>query len=328
MEGSPVLLNREKEKEEKANANAILSLSSEGNVQEQVNSSLIFFTAEERNHIEDSREELELIERCKAGDEKAGDEKAERRLFGAHFGLICKLARPFAKSNEDLKKDLIQAGMIGLKKAIDKFKPEKGFRLNTSAVWWIKAEMQEFVRREVRLIKVSVDWQNRIFAIVKFLREEKGIPDPPSEVIVEMFLEGEANVLFERVEQVEMAVATVLGRHPSLDRPLYDDSGATWVETVPSGKGSPEEILEERQTKERKLQILKEALDSCLTERERAIYLARNAIGTEDGESVSLENLAQKHGITRERIRQIQVIATRKIERFFKRSEVKARLVA
>ena len=235
-----------------------------------------------------------------------GDVEAAHRLVTSHLRLVAKIAMGFRGYGLPVA-DIVAEGNIGLMQAVKKFDPEKGFRLSTYAMWWIKASIQEYVLKSWSLVKVGVGaTQKRLFFNLKRLKSRLDAVDgnqlTPQQVsdIAEELGVGEKDVV---------AMDQRMTAHDRyLDAPVGDEAGSNWVDMMEGDDPTGEAIMIEHQNRSRNAMLLETGMDA-LNERERDIIRARRL----SDDVMTLEDLSQKHGVSRERIRQIEVRAMEKL---------------
>ena len=235
-----------------------------------------------------------------------GDVEAAHRLVTSHLRLVAKIAMGFRGYGLPVA-DIVAEGNIGLMQAVKKFDPEKGFRLSTYAMWWIKASIQEYVLKSWSLVKVGVGaTQKRLFFNLKRLKSRLDAVDgnqlTPQQVsdIAEELGVGEKDVV---------AMDQRMTAHDRyLDAPVGDEAGSNWVDMMEGDDPTGEAIMIEHQNRSRNAMLLETGMDA-LNERERDIISARRLAD----DVMTLEDLSQKHGVSRERIRQIEVRAMEKL---------------
>ena len=235
-----------------------------------------------------------------------GDVEAAHRLVTSHLRLVAKIAMGFRGYGLPVA-DIVAEGNIGLMQAVKKFDPEKGFRLSTYAMWWIKASIQEYVLKSWSLVKVGVGaTQKRLFFNLKRLKSRLDAVDgnqlTPQQVsdIAEELGVGEKDVV---------AMDQRMTAHDRyLDAPVGDEAGSNWVDMMEGDDPTGEAIMIEHQNRSRNAMLLETGMDA-LNERERDIISARRL----SDDVMTLEDLSQKHGVSRERIRQIEVRAMEKL---------------
>lgn len=238
------------------------------------------------------------------------DTEAAHTLVTSHLRLVVKIAMGFRGYGLALA-DLIAEGNIGLMQAVKKFDPEKGFRLSTYAMWWIKAAIQEYVLRSWSLVKVgSSVAQKKLFFNLRSLKNRiKAVehtdltPQQVSEIARELSVSERDVVDMNR---------RMIASDTYLDAPLkQDDSSGTHLDFFAAEEATQEESLGETQEQSQRQQLLAEALEQ-LNERERDILQARRM--QEPAET--LEELSQRFGVSRERIRQLEMQALQRIQHY------------
>ena len=254
-------------------------------------------------------EEYMLAKRYK----EHGDRDAAHRLVTSHLRLVAKIAMGYRGYGLPIG-EVISEGNVGLMQAVRRFEPEKGFRLATYAMWWIRAAIQEYILRSWSLVKMGTTAnQKRLFFN---LRKVKGQiqalddgdlkPDQVQQIATKLGVTEEDVVSMNRR----------LGGDASLNAPLRADgeTGGEWQDWLVDDAPSQEERLAEDEELDNRRQLLRNAM-SVLNERERRIFEARRL--TED--PVTLEELSSEFGVSRERVRQIEVRAFEKVQKAVKK---------
>jgi len=248
------------------------------------------------------QEEIELAARI-----KKGDKKAREQMIKANLRLVVKIARDYEGIGLPLL-DLISEGNIGLMKAVERFDPAKGGKLSTYGSWWIKQSIKRALANQSKTIRLPVHLVDKISKMRRTamrLQEEFG-REPTDEELGE-----ELGITASRVAQMRMAAI----RPASLDAPIGDEDSNNFAEVVQDESAdTPYEQLEEK-TVTRMLQEMVKTLDP----REATILRAR--FGLDGGPQKTLEEVGQKFGVTRERVRQIQNIALRKLRKMIEKME-------
>jgi RNA polymerase primary sigma factor len=247
-------------------------------------------------------EEIELAARI-----KKGDKRAREQMIKANLRLVVKIARDYEGIGLPLL-DLISEGNIGLMKAVERFDPAKGGKLSTYGSWWIKQSIKRALANQSKTIRLPVHLVDKISKMRRTsmrLQEELG-REPTDEELGE-----ELGITAARVAQMRMAAI----RPASLDAPIGDEDSNNFAEVVEDESAdTPYEQLEEK-TVTRMLQEMVKTLDN----REATILRAR--FGLDGGPQKTLEEVGQKFGVTRERVRQIQNIALRKLRKMIEKME-------
>jgi RNA polymerase primary sigma factor len=248
------------------------------------------------------QEEIELAARI-----KKGDKKAREQMIKANLRLVVKIARDYEGIGLPLL-DLISEGNIGLMKAVERFDPAKGGKLSTYGSWWIKQSIKRALANQSKTIRLPVHLVDKISKMRRTamrLQEELG-REPTDDELGE-----ELGITASRVSQMRMAAI----RPASLDAPIGDEDSNNFAEVVQDESAdTPYEQLEEK-TVTRMLQEMVKTLDP----REATILRAR--FGLDGGPQKTLEEVGQKFGVTRERVRQIQNIALKKLRKMIEKME-------
>ena len=248
------------------------------------------------------QQEIELAARI-----KKGDKKARELMIKANLRLVVKIARDYEGIGLPLL-DLISEGNIGLMKAVERFDPSKGGKLSTYGSWWIKQSIKRALANQSKTIRLPVHLVDKISKMRRTamrLQEELG-REPTDEE-----LGSELGTTAARVSQMRMAAI----RPASLDAPIGDEDSNNFAEVVQDESAdTPYQQLEEK-TVIRMLQEMVKTLDP----REATILRAR--FGLDGGPEKTLEEVGQKFGVTRERVRQIQNIALRKLRKMIEKLE-------
>ena len=237
-----------------------------------------------------------------------GDREAAHRLVNSHLRLVAKIAMGYRGYGLPIT-EVISEGNVGLMKAVKRFEPEKGFRLSTYAMWWIKASIQEYILRSWSLVKMGTTAnQKKLFFNLRKAKAE-----------ISAFEEGDLRpdqikVIATRLAVTEQDVIDMnrrLGGDASLNMPIREDSDAgEWQDWLLDDAPTQERVLVENEEFNNRRKALGEALTG-LTNRERRIFEARRLAD----EPSSLEELAEEFGVSRERIRQIEVRAFEKVQK-------------
>src|SRR5216684_4396144 len=249
-----------------------------------------------------AQQEIELAARI-----KKGDQKARAWMIKANLRLVVKIAHDYSNLGLPLL-DLISEGNIGLMKAVERFDPAKGGKLSTYAAWWIKQSIKRALANQSKTIRLPVHLVDKIAKMKRIamrMSEELG-REPTDEE-----LGGELGITAARVSQMRLAAI----RPASLDAPIGDEDSNNFAEVVQDESAeTPYEQLEEK-TVTRMLQEMVKTLDP----REATILRAR--FGLDGGPQKTLEEVGEKFGVTRERVRQIQNIALKKLRKMIEKME-------
>jgi len=240
-----------------------------------------------------------------------GDTQAAHKLVTSHLRLVAKIAMGYRGYGLPIS-EVISEGNVGLMQAVKRFEPEKGFRLATYAMWWIKASIQEYILRSWSLVKMGTTAnQKKLFfnlrkAKSKISALQEGDLRPDQVQIIAKRLGVTAQDVIDMNRR--------LGGDASLNAPIRDDGeSGEWQDWLADNSDSQETVLAEHQELDNRRKALSQALD-VLNERERRIFEARRLAD----DPVTLEELAEEFGVSRERVRQIEVRAFEKIQKAVK----------
>ena len=235
--------------------------------------------------------------------------RAADKLIKSHLRLVVKVALGYRGYGLPIS-EIIQEGNIGLMQAVARFDPTKGFRLSTYAMWWIKASIQEYILHSWSLVKIGTTAaQKKLFFNLRKLRNRlREVNDENMSEESINFIAKELNVKPEEVMQMEQRM---MGSDQSLNAFISNDVGSEWVDWLTEEGPSQEETYAEMEVFEIRHKTLAEAMEE-LDERERAILQARHL--SED--TKTLEDLSQEYGISRERVRQLEVRAFNKVKKY------------
>jgi RNA polymerase primary sigma factor len=242
------------------------------------------------------KEEIALARRI-----QKGDASAREHMIKANLRLVVKIARDYENFGLPLL-DLINEGNIGLMRAVEKFDPRKGAKLSTYAAWWIKQSIRRALSDQSKTIRIPVHATDKLLHIRRAsarLEEEFGREPTPEEIGAELDIPA---------KQVQL-LQTASIRPASLDAPLGDDESNRVADIIADERAStPYEDLEEKTN----VDLVREAI-GILDQREMTIL--RYRFGLDGGNERTLEEVGEKFGVTRERIRQIQNVALKKLRR-------------
>jgi RNA polymerase primary sigma factor len=248
------------------------------------------------------QEEIELAARI-----KKGDKKAREQMIKANLRLVVKIARDYEGIGLPLL-DLISEGNIGLMKAVERFDPKKGGKLSTYGSWWIKQSIKRALANQSKTIRLPVHLVDKISKMRRTglkLQEELG-REPTDEELAD-----ELDMTAARVRQMRLAAI----RPASLDAPIGDDESNNFSEVVEDeNAATPYEDLEDK-TVVGMLQDMVKHLD------DREATILRYRFGLDGGSEKTLEEVGKKFGVTRERVRQIQNLALRKLRKMIEKLE-------
>lgn len=248
------------------------------------------------------------------------DPKAAERLVGAHLRLVAKIANGYRGYGLPVI-DLIAEGNVGLMQALRKFDPEKGFRFSTYAMWWIRANIQEYILHSWSLVKIGTTAaQKKLFFNLRRLKGKMQELDEPiisAQTIKDIALE--LNVSEDEVVDMSRRIS---GPDQSLNVPLKAEGLEEWQDWLVDDESTHEMKFMERDESKRKNSLLETALQS-LNERERRIIQERRL----KEPSTTLEALSESLGISRERVRQIEHRAFEKLQKAVKTAAIQNRML-
>jgi RNA polymerase sigma-32 factor len=250
-------------------------------------------------------EEYMLAKRYK----EHGDRDAAHRLVTSHLRLVAKIAMGYRGYGLPIG-EVISEGNVGLMQAVKRFEPEKGFRLATYAMWWIRASIQEYILRSWSLVKMGTTAnQKRLFFN---LRKVKGQIQALEEGDLHPDQVGEIATRLGVSEDDVVSMNRRLGGDASLNAPLRADgeSGGEWQDWLVDDAPDQEELLAQSEELDNRRQLLKDAI-GVLNDRERRIFEARRL----SDDPITLEELSGEFGVSRERVRQIEVRAFEKVQK-------------
>ena len=264
----------------------------------------------------EKQEEYMLAKRWREHD----DVDAAHRLVTSHLRLVAKIAMGYRGYGLPIG-ELISEGNVGMMQAVKRFDPERGFRLATYAMWWIRASIQEYILHSWSLVKMGTTAaQKKLFFNLRKIKgqmkalEEGDLPPEKVQRIAEQLAVSEDDV-------VQMNRRMAAPDH-SLNAPLRaDGEGGEWQDWLVDESASQEEVLGETEEFQQRTRLLRDAMKG-LNEREQHIINERRL--RED--PTTLEKLSQHYGISRERVRQIEVRAFEKLQKAFKNAVVEQKL--
>jgi RNA polymerase sigma-32 factor len=240
-----------------------------------------------------------------------GDRDAAHQLVTSHLRLVAKIAMGYRGYGLPIS-EVISEGNVGLMQAVKRFEPDKGFRLATYAMWWVKASIQEYILRSWSLVKMGTTAnQKKLFfnlrkakSKISALQEGDLRPD-------------QVQVIAKRLGVTEQDVVDMnrrLGGDASLNAPIREDGDSgEWQDWLADDSESQETVMAAHEELDNRRKALSSAL-SVLNDRERRIFEARRLAD----DPVTLEELAAEFGVSRERVRQIEVRAFEKVQKAVK----------
>ncbi len=249
-------------------------------------------------------EEYMLAKRWK----KRGDLKSAQKLITSHLRLVAKIAMGYRGYGLPVN-EMISEGNIGLMQAVKKFEPEKGFKLATYAMWWIKASIQEYILRSWSLVKMgTTSAQKKLFFNLKKIKNQLA-PNNMGDLKIEHVEEISKRLNVKKDEVISMN-RRLLGKEKSLNDPIRDESGGEWQDWIVDDKIDQELKFSHQQELTLRKKLMDDSM-SILNAREKEILTARRL----SDEVVTLEDLSKKYKISRERIRQIETKAFEKLQK-------------
>jgi RNA polymerase sigma-32 factor len=239
------------------------------------------------------------------------DPEAARRLVTSHLRLVAKIAMGYRGYGLPVS-EIVSEGNVGLMQAVKRFEPDRGFRLATYAMWWIRASIQEYVLRSWSMVKMGTTAaQKKLFFNLRKAKNNIGAIEEgdltPEHVAT---LSDQLGVTPTEVTDMNRRLS---GGDASLNAPLRSDGESEWQDWLADDTADQETRLAEREEMGNRHALLTGAMKD-LTDRERDIIQARRL----QDEPATLEELSQKYGVSRERVRQIEVRAFEKLQRGMK----------
>ena len=240
----------------------------------------------------------------------SGDKGAAHKLVTSHLRLVAKIAMGYRGYGLPIG-EVISEGNVGLMRAVQKFDPDRGFRLATYAMWWIRAQIQEYILRSWSLVKIGTTAaQKKLFFNLRRLKGEINAidggalkPEQVSEIAERLGVEN---------DDVTMMEGRMSGGDASLNAPMKagEDGDGEWQDWLEDEAATPEMVVVEDSERDARRKVLVAAMGG-LNERERDILMARRLADPPQ----TLEELAQEHDVSRERIRQIETRAFEKLRK-------------
>jgi len=273
------------------------SISSEGSLQS-------YLTQIKKFPMLSSEEEYMLAKSWK----ERGDLKSAQKLVTSHLRLVAKIAMGYRGYGLPVS-ELVSEGNIGLMQAVKKFDPEKGFRLATYAMWWIKASIQEYVLRSWSMVKMGTTTaQKKLFFNLKKIKNQLSATET-GDLRPEHVKEISRRLNVDKDEVISMN-RRMYGKEKSLNEPINADGGTEWQDWIVDNKLDQELKFSQDQELKNRKKLMNDSM-GILNQREKEILTARRL-----SENVTtLEDLSKKYKVSRERIRQIETKAFEKLQK-------------
>jgi RNA polymerase sigma-32 factor len=260
------------------------------------------------------QEEYMLAKRWREHD----DRDAAHKLVTSHLRLVAKIAMGYRGYGLPIG-EVISEGNVGLMQAVRRFEPDKGFKLATYAMWWIRASIQEYILRSWSLVKMGTTAsQKKLFFNLRKAKSKISALDEGD------LRDDQVEIIATRLGVAKQEVIDMnrrLGGDASLNAPLREEGEGEWQDWLVDDSASQENMLADREESDARLGALKSAL-TVLNPRERRIFEARRLVD----EPITLEELSSEFGVSRERVRQIEVRAFEKVQAAVKAGVARAQL--
>ena len=258
------------------------------------------------------QEEYMLAKRWREHD----DREAAHKLVTSHLRLVAKIAMGYRGYGLPIG-EVISEGNVGLMQAVKRFEPDKGFKLATYAMWWIRASIQEYILRSWSLVKMGTTAsQKKLFFNLRKAKSRISALDEGD------LRDDQVETISKRLGVAKQDVIDMnrrLGGDASLNAPLREDGEGEWQDWLVDDSADQESLLADREESDARLDALRGAL-SVLNPRERRIFEARRLAD----DPITLEELSTEFGVSRERVRQIEVRAFEKVQAAVKAGVAKA----
>jgi RNA polymerase sigma-32 factor len=249
-----------------------------------------------------------------------GDRDAAHKLVTSHLRLVAKIAMGYRGYGLPIG-EVVSEGNVGLMQAVKRFEPDKGFRLATYAMWWIRASIQEYILRSWSLVKMGTTAnQKRLFFNLRKAKSQISALDEGD------LRPDQVASIAHKLGVTERDVVDMNRRmsgDASLNAPLRQEGEGEWQDWLVDNSASQEAILADREESDNRLGALRSAL-GVLNDRERRIFEARRLAD----DPMTLEALSDEFGISRERVRQIEVRAFEKVQAAVKAGLAKIEMIA
>lgn len=250
-----------------------------------------------------AEQEVELSKKI-----KKGDEQARKQMIRSNLRLVINIAKRYMYLGIPLL-DLVEEGNLGLMKAVDKYNHKKGYRFSTYAAWWIKQNISRSISEQGRMIRVPV-YMNELIA--KWKKTKEGLTQKMKSVPTDDQIAKKMKVSKEKIDQINFWLTSATS---SLEASIGEEEGHVMDLVEDKNSTPPDAEISHLMNKERVNSLLGE----ITSDREKKILDMR--FGLDDGKPRTLAEIARKLGVSRERIRQIEEEALRKLRKFIKQQE-------
>jgi RNA polymerase primary sigma factor len=239
---------------------------------------------------------------------KKGDEQARKSMIRSNLRLVISIAKRYVHLGIPLL-DLIEEGNLGLMKAVDRYNPRKGYRFSTYAAWWIKQAIMRSILEQGKLIRIPVYMSE---LITKWKKTQEGLSQKLKRMPTDEEVARKLRLSKDKVEQINFWLSATTS---SLEAPIGEEGGSQLLDLVEDQTAvSPDAEIKQFLVKERLHNIL-----GIMTQREKQVLDMR--FGLLDGRTHTLAEVAKKLGVSRERVRQIEEEALKKLRRFMQQQE-------
>ena len=294
-------MSKEKIKEKKINKNLPVPANSLEKYLTEISNYEILSREEEAKYAQEYRD--------------SGDLQSARKLITANLKFVVKIAMEYRNYGLNLM-DVIQEGNLGLMQAVTKFDPTKRYRLISYGVWWIRAYIQNFIMKNWSLVKIgTTQGQRKLFYKI---RSAKSLYNSGNLSLEEYYqkLSTDLKVSIKEIKEMDQRMG---GKDYSLDEEIKSDEKQPRIEFLPSGADSQEDIVIESEQRKELESSLKEAIETL---NERESFIIKNRLLSD--KQVTLEKLGKKFKISRERVRQIEKTAIKKIKKILLKNGITA----
>ena len=294
-------MSKEKIKEKKINKNLPVPANSLEKYLTEISNYEILSREEEAKYAQEYRD--------------SGDLQSARKLITANLKFVVKIAMEYRNYGLNLM-DVIQEGNLGLMQAVTKFDPTKRYRLISYGVWWIRAYIQNFIMKNWSLVKIgTTQGQRKLFYKI---RSAKSLYNSGNLSLEEYYqkLSSDLKVSIKEIKEMDQRMG---GKDYSLDEEIKSEEKQTRIEFLPSGADSQEDIVIESEQRKELESSLKEAIETL---NERESFIIKNRLLSD--KQVTLEKLGKKFKISRERVRQIEKTAIKKIKKILLKNGITA----